>query len=191
MKRSELYEAIWSEPTIKVAKRVGCSDTWLREICRRHGIPLPPRGYWGRVHGNNLLLRASLLVGEDVDVGLRLSVGPPREEKAPAYAQNQDALQGGDGIAPAAAVERLVLRRDKATSGRGGAHRIAHIRQLYRDAKAWRRQREVNDFLFVVASNAEQLDSQSRAVALCWIASVRADLERTDPLIACLKRVIM
>ncbi len=48
--RVKLYEEVWKEPVSVVAKRYGVSDTALAKVCRRLDIPLPPRGYWAKVH---------------------------------------------------------------------------------------------------------------------------------------------
>lgn len=48
MRRSELYEKVWSEPVGDVARTLGISGVALGKTCRRHGIPVPPRGYWAR-----------------------------------------------------------------------------------------------------------------------------------------------
>jgi hypothetical protein len=47
-KRDELYQQVWDEPVMHVAKRIGISDVALAKICRGMGIPLPGRGYWAR-----------------------------------------------------------------------------------------------------------------------------------------------
>lgn len=46
--REELYEQVWSEPVIEVAKKYGISDVALRKRCIKLSIPLPPQGYWLR-----------------------------------------------------------------------------------------------------------------------------------------------
>lgn len=48
MKRSELHEKVWTTPVTKLAKELGISDVGLAKACRRHAIPLPPRGYWAK-----------------------------------------------------------------------------------------------------------------------------------------------
>ncbi len=47
--REKLYEEVWARPVIQVAKDVGVSDVALAKICRKLGVPVPPRGYWARV----------------------------------------------------------------------------------------------------------------------------------------------
>jgi hypothetical protein len=44
--REKIYEEIWEEPTIKVAKRYNVSDVALAKVCRKLNIPRPGRGYW-------------------------------------------------------------------------------------------------------------------------------------------------
>ena len=47
--RSQLYREIWAEPVRTVAARYQISDVALAKLCRRHNIPLPPRGHWAKV----------------------------------------------------------------------------------------------------------------------------------------------
>ncbi len=48
--REKLYKQVWEKPVSSVAKEYGVSDTALAKTCRRLCIPLPPRGYWAKVH---------------------------------------------------------------------------------------------------------------------------------------------
>ena len=47
--RKQLYNEVWKEPIVTVAKRYEISDTGLRKRCRKLGIPLPPAGYWAKI----------------------------------------------------------------------------------------------------------------------------------------------
>ena len=47
--RKVLYEQVWSEPALTVAKSYGVSSVWLGRVCRQLNVPVPPRGYWARV----------------------------------------------------------------------------------------------------------------------------------------------
>jgi hypothetical protein len=47
--RKALYEQVWSEPALTVAKSYGVSSVWLGKVCRKLNVPVPPRGYWARV----------------------------------------------------------------------------------------------------------------------------------------------
>jgi len=46
--RQELYDRVWAEPIDKLCKEFGISDVGLAKACRRHSVPVPPRGYWQR-----------------------------------------------------------------------------------------------------------------------------------------------
>lgn len=46
--RRKLYDEIWAEPMLQVAKRYGISDVGLAKICKKMKIPKPPRGYWAK-----------------------------------------------------------------------------------------------------------------------------------------------
>ncbi len=43
--RKQLYDRVWAEPVDAVAKQYGLSNVGLGKACRRHGIPVPPRGH--------------------------------------------------------------------------------------------------------------------------------------------------
>lgn len=48
MTREQLYEMVWAEPVIKVARHLGLSDRGLAKLCARYRVRVPPRGYWAR-----------------------------------------------------------------------------------------------------------------------------------------------
>ena len=47
--REALYEEVWTDAVTVVAPRYGLSDVGLVKICKKLGIPVPPRGYWAKV----------------------------------------------------------------------------------------------------------------------------------------------
>lgn len=49
LSRRQLYDLVWSKPILGLAKEYGFSDVGFSKICRRHNIPLPPRGYWAKI----------------------------------------------------------------------------------------------------------------------------------------------
>ena len=51
--RRELFDQVWAEPVMHVAKRIGISDVALAKVCRGMGIPLPGRGHWARKAAGN------------------------------------------------------------------------------------------------------------------------------------------
>ncbi len=46
--RKELYDRVWHTPMQQLAKELGVSEVGLAKTCRRHRIPVPPRGYWAK-----------------------------------------------------------------------------------------------------------------------------------------------
>ena len=60
LKRDELYEQVWSQPMIELAKQYGLSDVGLAKICRKLKIPLPGRGYWAKHKAGRIPPRPSL-----------------------------------------------------------------------------------------------------------------------------------
>lgn len=72
MNRSELYEKVWSVPMYKLAKEYGISGVGLAKLCRRHSVPVPPRGHWAKLQAGQKSPRLPLPAPElDVDVNLR------------------------------------------------------------------------------------------------------------------------
>jgi hypothetical protein len=47
--RPELYDLVWKTPMKNLSTEFGVSDVGLAKLCRRSGIPLPPRGYWAKL----------------------------------------------------------------------------------------------------------------------------------------------
>jgi Ankyrin repeats (many copies) len=46
--RQTLYDEIWAQPMLEVAKKYEISDVGLSKVCRKFGIPVPGRGYWAK-----------------------------------------------------------------------------------------------------------------------------------------------
>jgi hypothetical protein len=46
--RWRLYDAVWSKPVAKAARRLGVSVIRLKQACSQLEIPTPPRGYWAK-----------------------------------------------------------------------------------------------------------------------------------------------
>jgi hypothetical protein len=58
--REQLYERVWAEPAVKLAKELGVSGPGLAKACRTHGIPVPERGYWARLAGGKRVSKRPL-----------------------------------------------------------------------------------------------------------------------------------
>ena len=66
IRRSELYEQVWSISMVRLSEQYGLSDVGLAKICKKHNIPRPPRGYWARKVAGYRVKRLPLPPGEDV-----------------------------------------------------------------------------------------------------------------------------
>lgn len=49
IKRTELYNKVWSKPMTKLAIEYGISDVGLSKICKKMNIPKPYPGYWQKI----------------------------------------------------------------------------------------------------------------------------------------------
>lgn len=94
MKRSELYEAVWKTPVSRLAEDFGLSDTGLRDVCRRYGVPLPGRGYWPKQAAGKELPAPDQLPGDPDE-----SIDLERLDTASCGATTRR-FQGGHGIRP-------------------------------------------------------------------------------------------
>jgi hypothetical protein len=46
--REQIYELVWSKPMTHLAKEFAISDVAVHKICKKHGIPNPPLGWWAK-----------------------------------------------------------------------------------------------------------------------------------------------
>lgn len=47
--KEELEVIVWQMPTTEIAKIYNCSDSAIGKLCKKLGIPKPPRGYWAKL----------------------------------------------------------------------------------------------------------------------------------------------
>lgn len=73
--RRRLYDEVWAEPMVVVAKRYGLSDVGMAKLCRRAQIPVPPRGHWAQLRAGKHTSKRALPGVDDKDVA---RVGLPR-----------------------------------------------------------------------------------------------------------------
>src|SRR6056297_1088286 len=65
LSRQDLYSQVWERPVTKVAADLGISAVALHKICRKHRVPVPPRGYWAKVAAGRPVIAAKLPTVKD------------------------------------------------------------------------------------------------------------------------------
>ena len=90
--REALYEEVWTDAVTVVAPRYGLSDVGLVKICKKLGIPVPPRGYWAKLKAGRPTRKVPLPA---LPAGARDPSGPIplSEQEAAMHARVRDALQ--------------------------------------------------------------------------------------------------
>lgn len=90
--REALYEEVWTDAVTVVAPRYGLSDVGLVKICKKLGIPVPPRGYWAKLKAGRPTHKVPLPA---LPAGARDPSGPIplSEQEAAVHARVRDALQ--------------------------------------------------------------------------------------------------
>lgn len=100
MKRSEIYEKVWSVPMTRLAAELGVSDVGLAKACRRNAIPTPPRGYWSKLAAGKKVSKLPL-PSRDNDTEVEVQGVPPEvkalqqahQEKEQAWLQEHRQMQ--------------------------------------------------------------------------------------------------
>jgi hypothetical protein len=79
--RKALYDQVWSQPMLHLAKRYGISNVGLAKICRKHDIPRPPRGHWARLQFGKASPQTPL-PRPDEDYEITMQEPPPLRQPA-------------------------------------------------------------------------------------------------------------
>lgn len=72
LKRSVLYELVWTPPITTLAKAWGISDVGLAKACRLNEIPKPGLGFWAKVQNGHIVTHTPLM-REDDDWEIRIT----------------------------------------------------------------------------------------------------------------------
>ncbi|WP_371433218.1 hypothetical protein [Novosphingobium sp.] len=120
--REEFYDLVWSKPMTHLAKDFVLSDVALHKICRKHGIPNPPLGWWAKKAAGKPVEQLPLPKMRKGDVDriniasgeLKAEPGLIAEARENARIQ-ASAIEAGDEPPSNAVVERTIekLRRAK------------------------------------------------------------------------------
>lgn len=94
--RKQLYEQVWTEPILSIARSLSISDRGLAKICARHRIPTPGRGYWQKLRSGHRVRRKALpqLPTEEAHLAVihlrrRASLPQPGEPPGPVAIQEE------------------------------------------------------------------------------------------------------
>jgi hypothetical protein len=79
--RVELYNEVWNQPIVKLARKYGISDVALGKACRKLRIPHPGRGYWAKRTAGKAVKQEPLPEFKDAPVVRRLKVIPVQSNR--------------------------------------------------------------------------------------------------------------
>ena len=124
IKRSKLYERVWTEPVIRVAAELGTTNFMLAELCRRYSIPTPSSGYWMKVQFGKPVEKLALPEGDDVEIDLtKLTRAGYRPSKLVTRGERR---AGPPPVEATEAHPRVTKTIDRLKSGKGeGARTVA------------------------------------------------------------------
>lgn len=91
--RQEFYEMVWSKPMTHLAKEFALSDVALHKICRKHGIPTPPLGWWAKQQAGKKVRRTPLPVAEPNAADRIVIAAPELRGETPAVADVREAAR--------------------------------------------------------------------------------------------------
>jgi len=138
--RRELYNRVWREPMVNVAKDFGLSDRGLAKICERAAIPVPPRGYWAKKAAGKRVVRPPLLELGGSDSSAKFRISPYWRTAKPT-----DSCEQGQQPNAAARFRELAeaelqeIKRIPAPATLRDAHRLVAkwIEEEQRDRASW------------------------------------------------------
>jgi len=115
MKRSDLYDKVWSAPMIKLAAELVTSDVGLAKACRRHAVPVPLRGYWAKLRAGQKPAQTPLPTPE-LDIAVHFATTDP-DERARQKAVERKRAEALSVHAKTASESPRILRRLKSLRG--------------------------------------------------------------------------
>ena len=60
--RKELYDLVWAQPMLTLAKKYNISDVGLRKICKRLEVPVPKAGHWAKIKAGKKVTKEKLSI---------------------------------------------------------------------------------------------------------------------------------
>lgn len=109
--REEFYDLVWSKPMTQLAKDFALSDVALHKICKKHGIPNPPPGWWAKQAAGKPVKRTALprLKAESVRT-ITIAAGHLKQEpEAMAVAREKARMLASSVEVEGATVQHVVV----------------------------------------------------------------------------------
>jgi hypothetical protein len=88
LSRRELYKLVWEKPTLTLSKEFGISDVAIGKLCRRHGIPKPPRGNWAKPRAARARIKRPDLSWK-VEQQVRITITPTVRDTEPDHCDDR------------------------------------------------------------------------------------------------------
>ncbi|WCT13500.1 hypothetical protein [Mucilaginibacter jinjuensis] len=87
LSREEIYQMVWEQPMIDIAKKYVVSDVGFRKICLRMNIPIPRVGHWAKMRAGYKERRPGLPLKTKGETFIYLEERPPDQavKKASKY----------------------------------------------------------------------------------------------------------
>ena len=167
--RQDLFDKVWSSPVTKVATEFGVSDTAVRKMCRRHGIPVPSRGYWAQVAAGRTFPKPKLGPASRARLETVRFVGagqPSPEVKAVAERLKEKAREVRKPSDQEAAGEEMAPQAHAAVDDHEIHPLVVRTHDKLTGAEAGEMARVSGKGLFTVVASAEQADRVARILTL-------------------------
>lgn len=186
MTRNELYQAVWSDPVLHVARRIGISDRGLIDVCRRAEVPTPPRGYWRQLQTGQGPQKAPLPRPEDDSVvpfklddapTTAITAKPPATAK---QANNDEETERTPPLKNGTAIKadwlELVPGETRAASAIKGEYQ-----QLLSLASMFEQHQAVARFLDHLGEAEAKESLRTATILRRWVAAMRRHHAETSP----------
>jgi len=162
--REKLYEEVWNEPVIAVAKKYGVTDVAIKKVCKKMNVPTPGRGYWQKVKAGAKIDKPKLPKNKGISV------------ERSQYAKGSDPCVQGKEIIKLTSMQKQDYIQIKASEQLYNPHPM--VDQAYKRLKnLWTKSREKDPVWHL---NGDMLDirvSKSSANrALCIMNAVIKEL---------------
>ena len=169
MTRGELYALVWDKPVSEVARLVGLTGTGLAKACRRHGVQVPPRGYWARIAVGQVIERAPPPVDGHIETGVHLvaDAKPKRPDATAQMLRRRTAGAQPDETPAQRATEDVAIAGECARILEQG------LRQQLRAA--------TRAFLASVEAAIPTFDEKTARAAAHWLKEASAGIAPTAP----------